>query len=105
MRIAVNDELVGLAVALPRCRAALKAGGALAVISYHSGEDRLVKHAFHQWSRSCICPPAQPVCTCRGRSLGQAIPRSGSVPDSAELAANPRARSARLRSFRVASEA
>jgi 16S rRNA (cytosine1402-N4)-methyltransferase len=105
MRIAVNDELAGLAVALPRCRAALKAGGALAVISYHSGEDRLVKHAFHQWSRSCICPPAQPVCTCRGRSLGQAIPRSGSVPDSAELAANPRARSARLRSFRVASEA
>ncbi len=105
MRIAVNDELAGLAVALPRFLAALKPGGALAVISYHSGEDRLAKHAFHEWSRSCICPPAQPVCTCRGRSLGQAIPRGGIVPDAVELAANPRARSARLRVFHVAGEA
>jgi 16S rRNA (cytosine1402-N4)-methyltransferase len=105
LRIAVNDELHGLAAALPAFRAALRPGGALAAISYHSGEDRVVKHAFHDWSRACICPSAQPVCTCRGRSLGRETPRGGSVPDSAELASNPRARSARLRVFRVASEA
>ena len=105
MRIAVNDELAGLAVALPRCRTALKAGGALAVISYHSGEDRLVKHAFHEWSRACICAPEQPVCTCRGRPLGVAAPRSGVVPDPLEIADNPRARSARLRIFRTANDA
>lgn len=105
IRIAVNDELSGLAAALPAFRAALEPGGALAAISYHSGEDRLIKHAFHEWSRSCICPPAQPVCTCRGRALGKEIPRGGILPDAAELAANPRARSARLRVFRAASEA
>jgi 16S rRNA (cytosine1402-N4)-methyltransferase len=105
VRIAVNDELGGLLSALPAFRTALRPGGALAAISYHSGEDRVVKHAFHEWSRACICPSVQPVCTCRGRSLGRETPRGGTVPDPAELAANPRARSARLRVFRVASEA
>ena len=105
VRIAVNDELPELARALPAFRAALQPAGALAAISYHSGEDRLVKHAFHQWSRACVCPPAQPICTCRGRPLGQETPRGGSVPDAGEIAANPRARSARLRVFRVAPEA
>lgn len=105
IRIAVNDELVGLGAALPALRTALSPGGALGVISYHSGEDRLVKHAFHEWSRTCVCPPAQPVCTCRGRPLGAETPRGGVVPDPAEIAANPRARSARLRVFRVAGEA
>lgn len=104
-RIAVNDELGGLAGALPSLRDALSPGGVLAVISYHSGEDRVVKQAFHEWSRSCICPPPQPVCTCRGRPLGVAVPRSGVVPDPEEIAANPRARSARLRMFRTAHEA
>ena len=105
IRIAVNRELEGLAVALPTLRDALPPGGGLAVISYHSGEDRVVKHAFHEWSRACICPPAQPVCTCRGRPLGQETPRGGVVPDRTELAANPRARSARLRVFRTAHDA
>ena len=105
VRIAVNDELAGLARALPAFRAALTPGGALAAISYHSGEDRLVKHAFHEWSRACICPPAQPVCTCRGRPLGSVVPRGGVVADPAEIARNPRARSARLRVFRAAPEA
>lgn len=105
LRIAVNDELPGLERALPAFRAALRPGGALAAISYHSGEDRIVKHAFHEWSRACICPPAQPVCTCRGRPLGRAMPRGGVVADAEEVAANPRARSARLRVFRAASEA
>ncbi len=101
VRIAVNHELDGLAAALPAFRDALVPGGLLAVISYHSGEDRVVKHAFQEWSRRCICPPAQPVCTCRGRPLGRAEPRKPLLPDAAEIEANPRARSAKLRLFRV----
>lgn len=105
LRIAVNEELEGLAVALPAFLAVLPPGGTLAVISYHSGEDRLVKQLFHGWSRRCICPPEQPVCTCRGRALGETAPRRAIVPGPAELAGNPRARSARLRFFRKADDA
>ena len=101
LRIAVNDELGGLERALPALRDSLLPGGVLAAISYHSGEDRLVKHAFREWSRTCICPKGSPVCTCRGRALGRVPARSGIVPGPAETAANPRARSARLRLFRV----
>lgn len=102
VRIAVNEELDGLARALPAFRDALVPGGRLAVISYHSGEDRLVKHAFREWSRDCVCPPAQPICTCRGAALGRLEPRRQPiVPGDAETAANPRARSAKLRIFRV----
>jgi 16S rRNA (cytosine1402-N4)-methyltransferase len=102
LRIAVNDELGGLAVALPAFRDGLRPGGALAVISYHSGEDRLVKHLFRDWERDCICPPRQPVCTCDARAFGRADPRKPIVPGAEEIAANPRARSARLRIFRKA---
>lgn len=105
VRIAVNQELAGLSAALPELRDALIPGGKLAIISYHSGEDRVVKHAFREWSRSCICPKGSPVCTCRGRSLGTESVRSGMVPDSQEIADNPRARSARLRIFHVRGEA
>lgn len=101
VRIAVNDELSGLAVALPAFRDALTTGGRLAVITYHSGEDRLVKLAFREWASSCICPPRQPVCTCRGRPLGRLVPRKPIVPDADEIAANPRARSAHLRIFQA----
>jgi 16S rRNA (cytosine1402-N4)-methyltransferase len=102
IRIAVNDELDGLARALPAFRDALAPGGRLAVISYHSGEDRLVKHAFREWSRDCVCPPAQPICTCRGAALGRLDPRRQPIiPSEAEIAANPRARSAKLRIFQV----
>lgn len=101
IRIAVNDELAGLAEALPRMRDALHAGGALAVISYHSGEDRLVKHLFRDWERDCVCPPRQPVCSCDRRSFGRTEPRKAIVPDASEIETNPRARSARLRIFRI----
>ena len=104
VRIAVNDELEGLERALPELRAALVPGGCLAVISYHSGEDRVVKHAFQEWSRRCVCPPRQPVCTCRGRPLGRALPRKPILADAAEVAGNPRARSAKLRIFQVSDE-
>jgi 16S rRNA (cytosine1402-N4)-methyltransferase len=101
VRIAVNDELAGLAAALPAFRDALVPGGRLAVITYHSGEDRLVKHAFREWASACVCPPGQPVCTCRGRPLGRLTPRKPIVPAPDEVAQNPRARSAHLRIFQA----
>ncbi|HKU62662.1 MAG TPA: 16S rRNA (cytosine(1402)-N(4))-methyltransferase RsmH [Gemmatimonadales bacterium] len=102
VRIGVNDELEGLGRALPGFRDALRSDGKLAVITYHSGEDRLVKLAFREWASACICPPRQPVCTCRGRALGRLEPRKPIVPGESEVASNPRARSAKLRIFRVA---
>jgi 16S rRNA (cytosine1402-N4)-methyltransferase len=99
VRLAVNDELPQLAHALPVLRDALEPGGRLGVITYHSGEDRIVKRAFREWSRACICPPRQPVCTCRGRALGQVLTRKPLVASAGEVAANPRARSAKFRVF------
>ncbi len=102
VRIAVNDELGELERALPRLREALIPGGRLAVITYHSGEDRIVKHAFREWERPCVCPPGQPICTCRGAPLGRREPRSPITPSADEVERNPRARSAKLRIFRTA---
>jgi 16S rRNA (cytosine1402-N4)-methyltransferase len=101
LRIAVNDELEVLAGALPELRDALEPAGRLGVITYHSGEDRIVKNAFRDWGKSCICPPRQPVCTCRGRPLGRVLTKKPIVPDASEIAANPRARSAQFRVFEV----
>jgi len=103
LRIAVNEELDTLAAALPQLRDALEPGGRLGIITYHSGEDRIVKHTFREWARDCICPPRQPVCTCRGRALGRVLTKKPIVPDPQEVAANPRARSAQFRAFEVAS--
>ena len=105
VRIAVNDELTGLEAALPAFRDALAPVGRLAVISYHSGEDRLVKQSFRAWEGVCVCPPRQPVCTCSPRSYGRAEPRKAIVPAASESAENPRARSAKLRIFRVHADA
>ena len=102
VRIAVNDELDGLARALPALRDRLASGGTLAVIAYHSGEDRLVKHAFRDWSTACICPPRQPMCTCGGdRALGETLTRRAVTANAGETARNPRSRSARLRAWRA----
>lgn len=101
VRIAVNDELAGLAQALPALRDRLDAGGTFVVLSYHSGEDRLVKHAFREWSSACVCPPRQPFCTCRGEPLGETVTRRPIVPGADEVARNPRSRSARLRAWRA----
>jgi len=101
LRIAVNDELGELERTLPVFRDALSSGGRLTVITYHSGEDRVVKHAFREWASSCVCPPNVPVCTCRGRPLGRIDPRKPIQPSAEEVATNPRARSAKLRSFVV----
>lgn len=102
IRIAVNDELAGLERALPALRDRLEPGGVLAVIAYHSGEDRQVKHAFREWSTACTCPPRQLQCTCRGRALGELLTRKAVIAGTDELARNPRARSARLRAWRAA---
>ena len=102
LRIAVNAEDEQLAAALPAFRDALSGGGRLGVITYHSGEDRLVKHSFREWARDCVCPPRQPVCTCRGRALGRLEPATPVRPGVEEVAANPRARSAMFRGFEVA---
>lgn len=102
VRIGVNDELRGLERALPGFRDALREDGKLAVITYHSGEDRLVKLAFREWASACVCPPRQPMCTCRGRPLGRVEPRKPIVPGESEIAVNPRSRSAKLRIFQVA---
>jgi len=102
VRIAVNGEIERLTRALPALLEVAAPGAVLAVVSYHSGEDRVVKHAMSDWARTCICPPAQPICTCRGQPLGSQITRRPIRPGPAEVAANPRARSARLRAFRKA---
>jgi 16S rRNA (cytosine1402-N4)-methyltransferase len=100
IRIAVNDELEGLRRALPALRDRLTIGGKIVVITYHSGEDRLVKHTFRDWSAQCVCPPRQPMCTCRGHALGATITRRAVVPSEAEIEHNPRARSAKLRAWK-----
>ncbi|HEX7024546.1 MAG TPA: 16S rRNA (cytosine(1402)-N(4))-methyltransferase RsmH [Gemmatimonadales bacterium] len=102
LRIAVNGELSALERALPALRDRLEGGGVLVVLSYHSLEDRIVKEAFREWSRRCICPPELPICTCRGRALGTTLTKKPVLPSAEEVAANPRARSARLRAWRKA---
>ena len=104
LRIAVNEELETLAAALPALREALVPGGRLGVITYHSGEDRIVKHAFREWGRECICPPRQPICTCRGRALGRVLTKKAVSPSPDEIASNPRARSAQFRVFETAAD-
>ena len=102
VRIAVNDELDGLARGLVMLRDRLVPGGVIAVITYHSGEDRLAKHAFRDWSTDCTCPPKQPMCNCGGISLGEVVTRKPVTASDAEIAVNPRARSAHLRVWRKA---
>jgi 16S rRNA (cytosine1402-N4)-methyltransferase len=102
LRIAVNGEIEALERALPLLRDRLNAGAVLAIIAYHSLEDRMVKHAFRDWSRDCVCPPELPVCGCRGRALGETLTRRPVRPGEAEAERNPRARSALLRAWRKA---
>lgn len=102
VRIAVNEELEALEVGLPAIREVMNEGAVIVVIAYHSLEDRLVKNAFREWSRECVCPPELPACTCRGRALGETLTRKVVRPSDAEIERNPRARSARLRAWRRA---
>ena len=97
LRIAVNHELESIEEVLPQAIQALAPGGRLAVIAFHSLEDRIVKQAFRRESRDCICPPEQPVCTCGHRASVREINRHAITAAESEIAENPRARSARLR--------
>jgi 16S rRNA (cytosine1402-N4)-methyltransferase len=102
LRIEVNRELDSLERALPILRERLAPLGVLVVIAYHSLEDRRVKNAFREWSRSCVCPPDLPVCQCRGEPLGETLTRKPQRPGESEVEANVRSRSARLRAWRKA---
>ena len=97
LRIATNGELQALENFLPQAISALKPGGRLAVISFHSLEDRIVKQFFRKESSDCICPPDQPVCTCGHKASIKEITRRPLTANEEEIDANPRARSARLR--------
>jgi 16S rRNA (cytosine1402-N4)-methyltransferase len=97
LRIAVNQELDALESVLPQAVESLKPGGRLAVIAFHSLEDRIVKRFLRRESRDCICPPRQPVCTCGHLATIKEIARRPIRPREEEIQSNPRARSARLR--------
>jgi 16S rRNA (cytosine1402-N4)-methyltransferase len=97
LRIAVNDELEELEEALPAAVDMLRPGGRIAVISFHSLEDRIVKRYFRDQERGCICPPDLPVCACGREPVLRVLTRRPVRPRPDELEANPRAASARLR--------
>ena len=97
LRIAVNDELAAVEAALPAALAMLAPGGRLAVIAFHSLEDRIVKRFLRDQERGCVCPPDFPVCVCGRQPLLRALNRKPIRPSAAEVARNPRAASARLR--------
>jgi 16S rRNA (cytosine1402-N4)-methyltransferase len=97
IRIAVNEELEQLDAALPLAWSLLRPGGALAVITFHSLEDRRAKHFLADRARGCICPPDLPVCGCGRHPEAELATRRAVVPSAGEVAANPRAGSAHLR--------
>ena len=97
LRIAVNEELDALSEALAAAVDLLRPGGRLVVLSYHSLEDRIVKRFLDAERKGCICPPSVPVCVCGRTPRLRLVTRPSLTPTDAEIAANPRARSARLR--------
>jgi 16S rRNA (cytosine1402-N4)-methyltransferase len=97
LRIAVNDELGQLEEALPAAVEMLRPEGRLAVISFHSLEDRIVKHYLRQQARGCTCPPDFPICTCGRDPIVRVLTRRAVRPSAREIAYNPRSASARLR--------
>src|SRR5687767_2931823 len=104
IRIVVNDELGSLDRALPAAWELLRPGGRMAVLSFHSLEDRRVKRFFADRARGCICPPDLPVCVCGNNPEAELVHRRSIVATPGEVAANPRSKSARLRAARKLSE-
>ena len=97
IRIAVNDELASVERMLQGAVPRLNRGGRLAVITFHSLEDRIVKNALAQFARGCICPPDFPVCVCGRTPDVKLTPKKPILPSEGEIEENPRARSAKLR--------
>lgn len=97
IRIAVNDELGQLERALPSAWEALRVGGRMAVISFHSLEDRTTKRFFADLAKGCICPPEFPICNCGRTPQAELVSRRAIAPSEVEIAENPRARSSKLR--------
>lgn len=99
LRIAVNDELNCLSIALEAAFSSLKPGGRLVILTFHSLEDRIVKQAFAKWCTGCICPPEFPVCVCGHQPEGRLVHRKPLIASPEELRRNPRSHSAKLRSI------
>jgi len=97
LRIAVNDELEALKMVLPQALALLKPGGRLAIITFHSLEDRLVKEFFRTEARGCVCPPGSPLCVCDHVATLRIVTPHPLRPQEVEVQRNPRSRSAKLR--------
>lgn len=104
IRIVVNNELDRLHSVLRGAVRSLKPGGVIAVITFHSLEDRIVKHYFRDLNRDCICPPEQPRCSCGGARVLDLVTRKPVIPSSAEIAENPASRSSKLRVARRISD-
>ena len=100
IRIAVNRELESLTSFLDAAPGAMNPGGVVAIITFHSLEDRLVKQRFKAWCTGCTCPPDFPVCVCGKKPLAQPVLRGAVTPDGAQTEENYRARSAKLRAVR-----
>jgi len=99
LRIAVNDELNELGILLKEAPSRLKPDGRLAIISFHSLEDRMVKHQFRKWENPCVCPTDLPFCICGEKPLGRVLTRRPVNASASEVSCNPRSRSAHLRVF------
>ena len=97
LRILTNNEMENLSVILEKAPALLDKGGRILFLTYHSLEDRLVKRAMADWESACTCPPDLPVCVCNKKQRFKRLIKKGLLPQQGEIAANPRARSARLR--------
>lgn len=97
LRIHINAELENLAMGLDAAILFLKPGGCLCVITFHSLEDRIVKHCFQKCARACICPPKTPICICEHTASLEILTKRPILPDAVEVQHNPRARSAKLR--------
>lgn len=102
LRIRVNDELNGLKAFIPQAMKHLNPGGRLAIISFHSLEDRIVKDEFKYAVKECICPPRQPVCTCNKTVTGSLVSKKPILAKEDEIKNNPRSRSAKLRVIKKA---
>ena len=99
IRIEVNGELEGLEKALDSAHDLLESGGVLAVISFHSLEDRIAKLAFRRYEKPCTCDPRAPICTCGKKPTARILTKKPVTPGEDETASNPRSRSAKLRAI------